>query len=207
MYYLVYKITNTLDGKIYIGAHRTKKLDDDYMGSGKYLNNAVKKYGIEHFTKEILFFTKSEDEMFSMESELVDKEFIEREDTYNIREGGKGGWTDEERKRGYIEAKSKMIAYAAQARRILRETNSEWAESERKRNSENGVLGGSISFLGKQHSVESKKKIGKANSKHQTGKGNSQFGSIWITNGVFSKKIQKYEAIPEGYRKGRRMKK
>ena len=33
MYYIVYKITNELDGKIYIGVHKTKDIDDSYMVS------------------------------------------------------------------------------------------------------------------------------------------------------------------------------
>lgn len=206
MYYLIYKITNTLDGKIYVGAHRTKKLDDGYMGSGKYLNNAINKHGVEHFTKEILCFTESEDEMFSMESVLVNKEFIERKDTYNIREGGKGGWTDSERRKGYEAAKSKMITAATEAKRILRETDAEWAKGEREIMSRRGTAGGLVAFLGKQHSNESKKKIGEANSKHQTGKGNSQYGSMWITNGIENKKIPKDSTIPEGFRKGRKIK-
>lgn len=28
MFYIIYKITNKLDGKFYIGSHKTKKLDD-----------------------------------------------------------------------------------------------------------------------------------------------------------------------------------
>ena len=55
----------------------------------------------------------------------------------------------------------------------------------------------------KKHKEESKEKIGKVNSEYQKGKGNSQYGTMWITNNIENKKINKNDTIPEGWRKGR----
>lgn len=62
-YYVVYQITNLINGKIYVGKHATDDINDDYMGSGKILKKAIKKYGIDNFKKEILFECSSYDEM------------------------------------------------------------------------------------------------------------------------------------------------
>lgn len=54
LYHYLYKVT--INDKIYIGIHSTKKLNDGYMGSGVALQHAIKKYGKENCTKEIISF-------------------------------------------------------------------------------------------------------------------------------------------------------
>lgn len=75
---------------IYVGCHTTKKLDDGYMGSGRYICEAIKKDGLENFEKEILFVFDTKKEMLDKEEEIVDNIFRNREDTYNVALGGLG---------------------------------------------------------------------------------------------------------------------
>jgi hypothetical protein len=91
MHYFLYRITNTTNGKIYVGVHETQDLNDGYMGSGELLQQAMRRPE-NKFTKEILERFKSSEEMYAREAEVVDWAFIQRDDVYNIRLGGKGGW-------------------------------------------------------------------------------------------------------------------
>ena len=91
MYY-IYKITNLINGKTYIGQHKYKKLNDSYMGSGKHLKSAKAKYGIENFKKEILVFGIVRKDFI----DLLEKEYIKfyrsiGKAEYNIADGGMGG--------------------------------------------------------------------------------------------------------------------
>lgn len=58
------------------------------MGSGVRIIRAIKKYGIENFEKTVLFECKSFEEMNAKEAEIVNEEFISRDDVYNIVLGG-----------------------------------------------------------------------------------------------------------------------
>lgn len=104
MKYIVYITINLINRKMYIGVHRTKDPDifDGYIGCGVYVtrystyNNpntafqyAVKKYGPKNFKRYIIKVFNDEKEAYKLESILVDSNFINREDTYNMVVGGK----------------------------------------------------------------------------------------------------------------------
>ena len=91
MRYTIYKTTNRLNGKFYIGKHQTENPNDNYLGSGKALLAAIKLYGRENFQKEILFDFDNELDMNSKERELITEEFVKSENTYNLGIGGEGG--------------------------------------------------------------------------------------------------------------------
>lgn len=86
--YTVYKITNQINNMIYVGVHITTNINDAYMGSGTNIKKIIKKYGKENFIKEILFIFNNKIDMLNKEAEIVNDEFIKREDTYNIILGG-----------------------------------------------------------------------------------------------------------------------
>lgn len=93
MIHYTYLITNTLNGKIYIGVHSTNDINDGYMGSSIPLNNDMQKFGKEYFTKQILNYFPTRDEAIDEEGRLVDDNFVKRQDTYNINLGGQTNTT------------------------------------------------------------------------------------------------------------------
>lgn len=91
MRYTIYKVTNLLNGKFYIGKHQTDNPTDSYMGSGRAILNAIKLHGKQNFVKEILFDFDSEEEMNNKERELVNENLVSNRLSYNMTVGGEGG--------------------------------------------------------------------------------------------------------------------
>ncbi len=92
--YTLYRTTNTINGKFYIGIHKTTDPNDTYLGSGKVLKKSIEKYGRKNFVKEIIYVSESLDEIRYLEENIVNSEFIQRKDTYNIAVGGGLGGKD-----------------------------------------------------------------------------------------------------------------
>jgi len=89
MRYLIYKITNRLNGRYYIGRHRTNNVDDSYMGSGIGIINAIKKYGAENFSKEIIAESWDETNLWELEKLIIDEKIVKDPLSYNVGYGGK----------------------------------------------------------------------------------------------------------------------
>lgn len=89
-HYLIYKITNNINEKYYIGQHKTNDIYDDYMGSGSIIKLAEKKYDLSNFTKTILYDFDNFDDMNKKEQELVQLSNCWPNDklSYNLRAGG-----------------------------------------------------------------------------------------------------------------------
>ena len=135
-YGFIYKTTNIVNGKIYIGQKRYERNNDimnpmpSYIGSGKKLANAIKKYGKENFRRKILCWCLNQEAMDDCEKFFI-KHFgsINEDIGYNLCEGGQSTipkellnvkgennpnygnrWTEEMKKRLSDKAKARNIS-------------------------------------------------------------------------------------------------
>lgn len=94
MFGYIYKTTNLLNNKIYVGQHRVNndQIDENYYGSGKILDQAIKKYGIQNFNIEILEWCETKEILNEREKFYIEK--LNSRDSsigYNICKGGDCG--------------------------------------------------------------------------------------------------------------------
>jgi len=215
MYYIVYETTNKANGMKYRGVHQTKNLDDGYLGSGRRLVEVIEQFGDENFSRKILSYCSSSREMYELEKKYVNKDWVDSNNTYNLKLGGQGGWarevydSDKQREKGakgLASKKRKTKEYKAREAKTGREVALEnW------RTGKFNVEQSSKAFLGKHHTETTKKIIGSKNSAHQLGSRNSQYGTCWIMNEDLreSKRINASKLliwINKGWAKGRRIK-
>ena len=209
MYYYVYQITNLINNKIYVGKHKSTKhpSENGYYGSGTQIKAAIKKYGIENFKKEVLFYCTDKDEMAQKELEIVTEDFVKRADTYNMHKGGPGGWDHwngseqhrENARQGGEKAAKRLNDFIAEQKANNTTWWQEWYAKVSESNKELSMRSRTPEVMAKRK--ETFKKIG-----HSQGEKNSQFGRIWISN-VLTKEVKRItinDTIPEGWVRGKK---
>ena len=89
MPYILYKTTNILNGKYYVGVSNGN--NSSYKGSGTALLEAIRVNGSKSFRRETLETFETAEDAYAREAEIVNDEFVKNRNTYNIKVGGKGG--------------------------------------------------------------------------------------------------------------------
>jgi group I intron endonuclease len=201
-FHFIYKTTNLLNNKFYIGMHSTSNLKDGYIGSGTNLRRAVRKYGIDNFKFEILEWCSNRDELIKREVEIITEEYINDYNCYNMKHGGEGGFNNQEH-----QFKCSQAAGIKHRERMLndskyRENFTKKISDANKRRLERGDLKtwkDVYNWSGKKHKPETIEKIKLSKKGHGVGENNSQYGTKWITNGIINKKIKKDDSIPDSW--------
>lgn len=205
-FHFIYKTTNLLNDKYYIGMHSTDNLDDGYLGSGKRLRYSINKHGAENHEREILEFVDNREELKKREKEVINLDEIAKKDCMNLMVGGQGGFISDEQQR------RRSIAGSKASIEKLR-TDKEFRERQKKTVSENfkkAHRDGKIkydTFIGKKHTEETKKKMRESMKGLGKGEKNSQYGTCWITRDGENRKVKKEELetfVKEGWEKGRK---
>lgn len=197
MYY-VYKITNIINGKFYIGKRKHNFPEkDSYMGSGKLIQAAIKKYGLENFTKEILGTFQTNDEAANLEKSLVTRELVESNMCYNMHEGGHGGFAHINNTP--IEERPNIISLRAKIKsgelKIGGDTSMYFTEDSYMR-MRAGSAKGNQTLRNKP--IEEKQVTYKKISEAGSGEGNSQYGTKICVNLETGEK-KRFKEVPDGW--------
>lgn len=207
MEFIIYKTTNVINGKYYIGRRCRRRKTEKYIGSGKILKRSILKYGRDAHKFEVLEILPDYNSLVEREKEIITQQMLDDPLCMNIRLGGEGGggWTTEQQKINAAKANVKLAE--------LRSLDG-WQESVSYKIStglkEAYAQGKRTNTLrhkpaGWKHTNETKQKI-KLSIKESGGRHsekNSQFGTKWITNGKENRKINNTETLPEGWYYGR----
>lgn len=189
-YHYLYKVTHKKSGRIYIGIHSTNNLNDRYFAFGTYvakdrtisdwvktnhgsnmknsrIYNAMQKYGLDAFDREIIESFKTREQALKREEEIVTEEFINSDKSFNNRVGGMHGqFSNETREK--ISRNNSM--YREDIRKKVSQKHKErWTDEMKDELSRNNPmydrekyekhLGKNSSWFGRKHTEETKKKI------------------------------------------------
>jgi hypothetical protein len=205
-YHFIYKTTCKVNGKFYYGMHSTDDLNDGYIGSGTQLSRSIKKHGRENFSMEILEFLPDREALKKREAELITEELLHDPMCMNLTLGGGGGWFTYNNTMDFRELQKRRGSKGAH-----KTNKTYWTPEKHSIANKRAYLNGRVRIgwgdaageVAKSPESIEKRKATYKHIGHQQGSKNSQAGTLWITDGVTSKKIKVQEPLPPGWRKGR----
>lgn len=194
-FYFVYLTTNLINGKQYVGDHSTNKLNDNYLGSGKIIIDAIRKHKRKNFKREILEFCYTKQEAFEAQEKYIKEYNTLSPNGYNV--SPKGGLcisgclkhTDETKQKM---SNSQKLAYTPERRKNVSENNKNRIITEEQK------IKQSISMKGKKHTEKTKNKISESNKgkiSPMLGKHHSDESKEKMSKNSGSKRIEVREKI------------
>lgn len=211
-YHYTYKTTNLINNRYYLGMHSTNRLDDGYLGSGKRLYYELNKYGRDNFKFEILEQFNSREALVQAEIKLITEEDLKNTNCLNLKSGGSGGAYSKEACRKGGKELGKLHKHRLKTDSEYREKRIKLIKSINKELLQSGKhpflnKNNRYDWTGKKHRPETINKMKSIHKGKGKGSANSQYGTCWITDENTSKKINKRDDIPPGWRLGRIFKK
>ena len=207
-FHFIYKTTNLLNNKFYIGMHSTSNLKDGYLGSGKHLRRSIRKYGIDNFKLEILEWCNTRDELIEREKEIITENHINDPNCYNMKNGGLGGGKFYSKEHQFKCSQAAGLKHGERLKnnKDYREDYSKKlseSNKERHKRGDSKPISENYNWVGKKHKEETIQKMKESKIGRGCGEENSQYGLRWITNGETNRKIKKDEPLPEKWKYGR----
>ena len=161
-YYYVYLGENLITGTKYIGEHFTNNINDNYLGSGKRIKKAIKKYGKNNFKKTILEFFPNKEDAYKAQEFYIKKYNTLHPNGYNICKFG-GSNIITELTRDKLSKAGKKRVLTEEHKNKIRNTNKSqipWNKGKKglQSHSEEVKANMRLKHLGKKMSEESKEK-------------------------------------------------
>jgi len=205
-----------VNGKFYIGVHKTSDPNDEYLGSGRYIKASIAKYGPDKFKKTVLLTSVDESVAFSEEKRLIaEARATNKSLCMNIHEGGNGGFSYINRNNLCDRRELTTVATRARLNLLKDPTWSKKLSTSLSEGAKRSYRTGrrvprtnlSLEYIrraqakwtGSKHSLESRRQM----SSKKLGPLNNQYGTRWITDGTLNKKVWPSVELPEGWYYGR----
>ena len=142
MYGYIYLVTNKVSGKIYVGQHKAEKFESWYLGSGIHITNALKKYGRDKFSVELIDTAASKEELNEKEIYWI-RELDSRNPNvgYNLAKGGAGHRMSSDSRKRMSEARKRYCATEAGKEQLSKSMRGKKLSEEQKRKISNALKG------------------------------------------------------------------